>query len=226
MSRRLRHGVALLSVVAVMGCAPALPAGYHVEASGDRTANSEDQVTQGIKRLADQVDRSEVLHTELPHELTAVPVPANAIARRYERKQRSIDFCGSWKFGYTGAETPSLDDPKELREDAAESLNSLHDIDPNKRIADLSIRVKRGETAKRRLPTDIKLLLPRLESFAHAYYAQLYFIEQLDKRGKLSSADRHVLIQRALDLIASPEASAAYYTVNTYYVVHCLGGPA
>jgi hypothetical protein len=218
-------GVGVVAAL-VVSCAPALPAGYHVDATGGRTANSDDQVVAGIKQLADRLSRDEVLDTTLPRELTAVPVPANAIARRYERKKRVDDFCSAWAKSSPTAQTPALDKLKDLRQDAAVLYSTLHAIDPNKRYLDASIRVRRGETPKRRLPAEVKELLPSAETVAHAYYAELLFAEQLEKRGKLDAEQKHVMVQRAIDIIAGPDASAVFSTLNTFVLIHCLGGSA
>jgi hypothetical protein len=180
-------------------------------------------VKAAIQELARTTIRTDVLSVHLPTELTKVPVPANAIARRYERKQRKADFCAGW---YRPFETPALDRPKDLRKNAELWFTGLHGIDVDKRYEDKSVRLRRGETAKRRLPADVKALLPRMEEHVHRYYAQMLFLEQLDKEGKLSPEQRHVLVQRALDGIAGAGATETFRTLNDFYTEHCQGASA
>lgn len=228
--RAVRAAGVALSAALVTGCVPQLPSGYNVDgATGERRANSADQVKDGIKELAKRTSAAEAIGVTLPTELTTVPVPENAIARRYDRKQRNKDFCTSWLGGEVGSrvlQTPSLDDPEDLRKDAEVVFTSLHSIDPEKRYVDVSVRVKRGATNKRRLPTGIKAALPELEQHLHAWYARMMFVEELDEAGKLSAQARRVLVQRGLDEITGPEATTLMTTVNDFFTVHCLGGAA
>lgn len=220
----MKRLIGLLVLLVCTACAPQLPAGYHADATGERTANSEDQVRSGLRELASKASAETAVDTALPAELTRVPVPGNAIARRYERKHRNIDFCKA--LGNDPFETPSLDRLKDLRKDAELLFNALHGIDPDKRYADASVRVRRGETPKRRLPAEIKAALPKLEQVAHAYYARIYFAEQLERQHKLTPQARHQLVQDALTGITGTEATEAYRTVNTFFIVHCTGGSA
>ena len=228
MTRRLAVPAVLLGAALLSGCVPQLPSGYHVDAStGQRTANSDDQVKKGIEQLARTTPADRVLAVELPNELISVPVPENAIARRYDRKQRKAEFCAAWKLvGDAIIQTPSLDDTDDLAKDASLAYTALHSIDPQERYIDLSVRTKRGETRKRRLPVEIKAALPELEAVRHAWYARVLFLKELDDAGKLTDESRHELVQRALDEVTGPEATALTNTVNDFFIVHCLGGTA
>lgn len=222
----MRRRLALLAVVSgccATACVPQLPAGYHVAGDGERVANSAEQVVEAVEALADATPPEAVLTTELPPELLRVPVPGNALARQFERSQRKADFCAGFGAALGSPETPPLDDSEDLRMQADFMYSGLHSIDPEVEYEDVGTERKRGEAVERRLPDDIRSLLPALEEVAHAYYVRLLLVEELDERGKLDDVTRAELVQRAVTEVTSAEATRLMHTVSTFFNKHCRG---